>query len=108
MMSAALDMALSYARDRQMFGKAELDFQGIQWMLADVATDLEASRWELLRSRNTLRALFDNIPQSIYIIDHKYNLVARPGVDPEDAMPGRLRLGRDDADLLANERVQKR
>ena len=27
-----------------MFGRAELDFQGIQWMLADVATDLEASR----------------------------------------------------------------
>jgi alkylation response protein AidB-like acyl-CoA dehydrogenase len=43
-MSAVLDMALSYARDRQMFGKAELEFQGIQWMLADVATDLEASR----------------------------------------------------------------
>ena len=27
-----------------MFGRPELDFQGIQWMLADVATDLEASR----------------------------------------------------------------
>ena len=44
LMSAALDTALSYARDRRMFGRAELDFQGIQWMLADVATDLEASR----------------------------------------------------------------
>ena len=43
-MSAALDTALVYARDRNMFGKSELDFQGIQWMLADVATDLEASR----------------------------------------------------------------
>ena len=44
LMSAALDTALSYARDRRMFGRSELDFQGIQWMLADVATDLEASR----------------------------------------------------------------
>ena len=44
LMSAALDAALSYARDRNMFGKSELDFQGIQWILADVATDLEASR----------------------------------------------------------------
>ena len=44
LMSAALDTALVYARDRNMFGKSELDFQGIQWMLADVATDLEASR----------------------------------------------------------------
>jgi two-component system, NtrC family, sensor kinase len=38
--------------------------------------DLEASRWQLLRSRNTLRALFDSIPASIYIVDQKYNLVA--------------------------------
>lgn len=44
LISAALDTALSYARDRQLFGKSELDLQGIQWMLADVATDLEASR----------------------------------------------------------------
>ena len=44
LMSAALDTALAYARDRQMFGQTELDFQGIQWMLADVSTDLEASR----------------------------------------------------------------
>lgn len=38
--------------------------------------DLEASRWELLHSRNTLRALFDNIPDSIYIVDQNYNLTA--------------------------------
>ncbi len=44
LMSAALDTALSYARDRQMFGRSELDLQGIQWMLADVETDLVASR----------------------------------------------------------------
>lgn len=44
LISAALDTALIYARDRKIFGKSELDFQGLQWMLADVATDLEASR----------------------------------------------------------------
>jgi two-component system NtrC family sensor kinase len=38
--------------------------------------DLEASRWELLHSRNTLRALFDSIPASIYIVDRKYSLIA--------------------------------
>jgi two-component system NtrC family sensor kinase len=38
--------------------------------------DLEASGWELLNSRNTLRALFDSIPASFYIIDKNYNLVA--------------------------------
>jgi len=38
--------------------------------------DLEANRWELLRSRNTLRALFDSLPSSIYIINKQYELVA--------------------------------
>jgi len=38
--------------------------------------ELEASRWELLRSRNTLRALFDSLPLSMYIVDRKYNLIA--------------------------------
>jgi len=37
--------------------------------------DLEASRWELLGSRNTLRAIFDNLPASLYIIDQQYKLI---------------------------------
>jgi two-component system NtrC family sensor kinase len=37
---------------------------------------LETSRWELLNSRNTLRALFDSIPASMYIIDQKFILQA--------------------------------
>jgi alkylation response protein AidB-like acyl-CoA dehydrogenase len=44
LMQAALDTALAYASRRVMFGGVALDQQGIQWMLADVATDLEASR----------------------------------------------------------------
>ncbi len=38
--------------------------------------DLEAMRWQLLRSRNILRALFDSVPVSFYIIDQKFALVA--------------------------------
>jgi two-component system NtrC family sensor kinase len=38
--------------------------------------DLEAKNWELVNSRNTLRTLFDNIPDSVYIIDRKYRLNA--------------------------------
>ena len=37
--------------------------------------ELEANRWKLLSSQNTLRALFDTIPASIYIISLKYQLV---------------------------------
>ena len=38
--------------------------------------NLEANRWELINSRNTLRALFDCAPISIYIVDSGYNLIA--------------------------------
>ncbi|MEO0379853.1 MAG: acyl-CoA dehydrogenase family protein [Pseudomonadota bacterium] len=44
LMQAALDSALSYAKDRKMFGGKNLDLDGIQWMLGEVATDLEASK----------------------------------------------------------------
>jgi alkylation response protein AidB-like acyl-CoA dehydrogenase len=40
----ALDAAIGYAADRQQFGQRVLDFQGIQWMLADMATQTEAAR----------------------------------------------------------------
>ncbi len=54
--------------------------------------DLEVSHWQLLRSRNTLRALFDSIPTSIYIIDAKYNLAAinRHRADRTDTPPNVL------------------
>lgn len=44
MLRSGLDTALAYAAERQAFGQATIEFQGLQWMLADVATDLEASR----------------------------------------------------------------
>jgi alkylation response protein AidB-like acyl-CoA dehydrogenase len=44
LMRAALDTALSYSKNRKMFGGKNLDLDGIQWMLGDVATELEASR----------------------------------------------------------------
>lgn len=44
MMQASLDRAVEYTKQRQAFGQSIADFQGIQWMLADVQTDLEATR----------------------------------------------------------------
>jgi alkylation response protein AidB-like acyl-CoA dehydrogenase len=41
---AALDEAKSYASDRKQFGKRISDFQASQFKLADMATELEASR----------------------------------------------------------------
>ncbi|MCX6353276.1 MAG: acyl-CoA dehydrogenase family protein [Candidatus Aureabacteria bacterium] len=40
----ALDEAVTYARQREQFGKPIISFQGIQFMLADMATKVEASR----------------------------------------------------------------
>jgi butyryl-CoA dehydrogenase len=40
----ALEQALSYARERQAFGHPIADFQAIQFMLADMATEIDAAR----------------------------------------------------------------
>jgi len=40
----ALELAVKYAKQRHQFGKSISSFQGIQWMLADMATELEAAR----------------------------------------------------------------
>jgi alkylation response protein AidB-like acyl-CoA dehydrogenase len=40
----ALDVAAAYAKGRTQFGKSVADFQGIQFMLADMAMKLEAAR----------------------------------------------------------------
>jgi len=40
----ALDAAVKYSKEREQFGKSISTFQGIQWMLADMATQVEASR----------------------------------------------------------------
>ena len=41
---AGLEAALEYAGTRKQFGKAISDFQGVQWLLADMAKDIEAAR----------------------------------------------------------------
>jgi len=41
---AAHEAAVRYARDRKQFGGSIADFQAIQWMIADSATELEAAR----------------------------------------------------------------
>ncbi len=41
---AALEDALAYGKDRKQFGQAIVNFQAIQWMLADMATEIDAAR----------------------------------------------------------------
>ncbi len=40
----AYDLSLDYARQRHQFGRPICEFQGLQWMLADMSTQLRAAR----------------------------------------------------------------
>lgn len=46
----AFDEAVNYVRERQVFGKAIADYQGIRWKLADMLKDIEAGRGLLYRA----------------------------------------------------------
>jgi alkylation response protein AidB-like acyl-CoA dehydrogenase len=50
----ALDVAAGYVKERSQFGSAIADFQGIQFMLADMATRLEAARLLVYRASEML------------------------------------------------------
>jgi butyryl-CoA dehydrogenase len=41
---AAFDKALAYSQEREQFGQAISNYQAIQWMLADMATQIDAAR----------------------------------------------------------------
>ncbi|MFC1621188.1 acyl-CoA dehydrogenase family protein [Candidatus Omnitrophota bacterium] len=40
----ALDLTVEYVKERKQFGKSVSSFQGVQFMLADIATEIEAAR----------------------------------------------------------------
>ncbi|MYB34491.1 MAG: acyl-CoA dehydrogenase, partial [Gammaproteobacteria bacterium] len=42
--AGAYEEALAYAKTREQFGRPIAEFQGLQWMLADMSIQLEASR----------------------------------------------------------------
>ncbi len=47
---AALEAAVKYAKERVQFGQPIAEFQAIQWMIADMATELEAARLLVYRA----------------------------------------------------------
>jgi len=52
---AALDAALGHARQHHAFGQPIGNFQAIQWMLADSATELDAARMLMLKAADARR-----------------------------------------------------
>ena len=52
---AAIDAAIAFAKERKAFGRPIAEFEAIQWMIADAATDLEAARmltWKAASERD--------------------------------------------------------
>ena len=47
---ACLDASIKYAKERRQFGKPIGEFQAIQWKLANMATDIDAARYLVLRA----------------------------------------------------------
>jgi len=47
---AALDEAIAYAKERKQFGQPIANYQAVQWMLADMATELAAARMLTLKA----------------------------------------------------------
>lgn len=58
--AGALEQAVEYAQQRHQFGRPIAEFQGIQFMLADMATQVEAAR---ALTHQSCRAVDDRDPQ---------------------------------------------
>ena len=50
---AALDEALAYAKSREAFGQPIGNYEAIQWMLADIATELDAARMLTIKAADS-------------------------------------------------------
>jgi butyryl-CoA dehydrogenase len=51
---AALDAAVSYSKERIQFGKPIATLQAIQWMIADMATEIDAARLLVYRAASCI------------------------------------------------------
>jgi alkylation response protein AidB-like acyl-CoA dehydrogenase len=57
----ALDYAIGYTKERIQFGKPLFSFQGLQWMMADMATHVEAARQLTYKAAS----MFEGIPRNL-------------------------------------------
>jgi alkylation response protein AidB-like acyl-CoA dehydrogenase len=57
----ALDYAIQYTKERVQFGKPLFSFQGLQWMMADMTTQVEAARQLTYKAASA----FEKIPKNM-------------------------------------------
>ena len=64
----ALDYAVQYTKERTQFGKPIFSFQGLQWMMADMTTQIEAARQLTYKAAATFERLpknLDKVPKEM-------------------------------------------
>jgi len=63
----AFEYALKYAQERKQFGKAIADFQGVQFQLAQMATDIEATRMMVYNAARMKDAGMDFVKEAAMV-----------------------------------------
>jgi butyryl-CoA dehydrogenase len=58
------DLGLQYSKEREQFGRPISNFQGVQWMLADMATEIAAARWLVYHAAALKDAKLPHITES--------------------------------------------
>jgi alkylation response protein AidB-like acyl-CoA dehydrogenase len=61
----AMDMALEYAQQRKQFGRPIAEFQGIQWMFADMAMRIESARLLVLQAAHSPTRLNSSMAKTV-------------------------------------------
>lgn len=75
----ALDYAVRYTKERVQFGKPIFSFQGLQWMMADMDTQVEASRQLVYKAASMVERIPENmerIPKELIRISAMAKLFA--------------------------------
>lgn len=62
--TGAYELALSYSQNREQFGRPICEFQGLQWMLVDMHTQLEAARLLIHKAARNAGDGFPNVTEA--------------------------------------------
>ena len=62
--AGAYELALEYSKQREQFGRPICEFQGLQWILVDMHTQLEAARLLLHKAASGIRQGFPDMMEA--------------------------------------------
>jgi len=74
---AAFEQAVAYSKERQQFGRPICEFQGIQWKVADMATQIHAARLMIRHAATTLDDGFPRVKDATFAKLYANEMVQR-------------------------------